>query len=359
MISANDNYTKNNSTKQEIENCLRNAAKMVETGNREKAQTLYDHALALAPQNSTVFNSYGEFLEKENVFQAHKMYHSAIHHDPTNNKAISNLQRIKPIVAKLDQNRNENVERKKEILQCFVFKMESLWKCTNASKNNKLISSDNRETAADHNSSSEKTLKVNKDECQNKVIVKHIWSIENLPCPNFTLRIELGNITIIGIKNIHKHVLGYSNPQHAGKFRTDHVKVGTYTPPDYNEIEELMNEFENWLNSNKSLNLYSIEYAATAHYKLVEIHPFVDGNGRTARILMNFILTKHGLPAIPIKSHDSLKYYDHLTTANEGNLRPFIQFVADCVEGKQTSGVFGGLLRLLYERLRHFFGLVI
>lgn len=91
-------------------------------------------------------------------------------------------------------------------------------------------------------------------------------------------------------------------------------------------------------------------YAALAHYKLVHIHPFTDGNGRTSRLLMNTILMRAGYPPVIIPKQQryinkskyvkvnnfffycSHKYYDFLQLANDGDIRPFIRFIADCTE---------------------------
>jgi Fic family protein len=55
-----------------------------------------------------------------------------------------------------------------------------------------------------------------------------------------------------------------------------------------------MDEFVTWLNSVETLSLHPVRFAALAHYKLVYIHPFSDGNGRTSRLLMNLILMQAG-----------------------------------------------------------------
>lgn len=59
----------------------------------------------------------------------------------------------------------------------------------------------------------------------------------------------------------------------------------------------------------------------------VYIHPFVDGNGRTARLLMNLILMQNGFPPVIIPVEERSEYYRTLTVANSGNLRPFIRFI--------------------------------
>ena len=78
--------------------------------------------------------------------------------------------------------------------------------------------------------------------------------------------------------------------------------------------------------------MHPVRLAALAHYKLVYIHPFVDGNGRTSRLLMNLILMQHGFPPVIVRKQDRLQYYQHLVTANDGDVRPFIRFIAKCTE---------------------------
>jgi len=82
-----------------------------------------------------------------------------------------------------------------------------------------------------------------------------------------------------------------------------------------------------------------VEMAALAHYKLVFIHPFVDGNGRTSRLLMNFILMQAGFPPVIIPVEERSRYYHVLQQANDGDLRPFIRFIAE-----QTDRTLEGFL---------------
>lgn len=69
-----------------------------------------------------------------------------------------------------------------------------------------------------------------------------------------------------------------------------------YLYPAHYLIQQLMTEFIAWLNSKQAQNLHPIEHATIAHYRFVSIHPFRDGNGRTARLLMNLLLMRAGYP---------------------------------------------------------------
>lgn len=104
--------------------------------------------------------------------------------------------------------------------------------------------------------------------------------------------------------------MGHVDPIEGGVFRTTQVYVGSHIPPNPKELHVLMNQFEEWLNSHQVLEMHPIRFAALAHYKLVHIHPFVDGNGRTSRLLMNTILMRFGFPPVIIqKQHRYFEMY--------------------------------------------------
>jgi Fic family protein len=73
-----------------------------------------------------------------------------------------------------------------------------------------------------------------------------------------------------------------------------------------------MGDFVLWLNSEAALNLHPVEYAVIAHYRFVSIHPFRDGNGRTARLLMNLLLIRAGYPIVVIDNQRRRDYINAL-----------------------------------------------
>ena len=155
---------------------------------------------------------------------------------------------------------------------------------------------------------------------------------------NCTLVNRLGSITREDILEIHRRVLGFVDPVEAGQFRQHQVYVGSFVPPAAVEVPAYLDDFLQWLNSlEDTRDLHAIELAAIAHYKFVYIHPFIDGNGRTGRLLMNLILMRSGFPPVIIKKSERLAYYAHLDQANDGDVRPLIRFIARCTERTLTE----------------------
>lgn len=110
------------------------------------------------------------------------------------------------------------------------------------------------------------------------------------------------------ILEIHKRVLGHVDPIEGGVFRRTQVYVGNHIPPAPQEVYILMDSFLEWMNSKAASELHPIKLAAIAHYKLVHIHPFTDGNGRTSRLLMNTILMRFGFPPVVIQKQQRLVF---------------------------------------------------
>lgn len=119
----------------------------------------------------------------------------------------------------------------------------------------------------------------------------------------------------------------------AGTYRTGQVRItgADFMPPPPQEVEPRMVELCEWLNLNPD-ELRLIELAAVFHHKIVCVHPFFEGNGRVARLLMNCILLKHGYPFAVVLRNDRGTYYRALREADQGSLSPFVNFVARCVE---------------------------
>jgi Fic family protein len=143
-------------------------------------------------------------------------------------------------------------------------------------------------------------------------------------------------ITQADIKKIHSFILEGIKNQYAGRYRDVEVYISgsTYTPPLPGKLPDLMLEFSRWMvDRQERKDLHPVKLAAQAHFKLVDIHPFIDGNGRTARLLMNFILMKYGYPIAVFECETEKRkaYYSALDLGHKGDLSPFEAMVAQYV----------------------------
>ena len=141
---------------------------------------------------------------------------------------------------------------------------------------------------------------------------------------------EISEDNILGL-----HKLIMSNIiDDAGCYRTTGVTIGgaVFSPPPSSEVKPRIDELLEWLRKNPE-EYTPIELAAVFHHRFVSTHPFIEGNGRTARLLMNATLMKNGYPFIAIVSkNDRPKYLKTLMEADLGNSAPFVNFIARCVE---------------------------
>jgi len=143
------------------------------------------------------------------------------------------------------------------------------------------------------------------------------------------------HITEETILQLHRNIYGNIDINVAGQYRQLQVYVGEHVPPPPEDVPQLMTAFVEWLQSTEFKLPHPLEAAALAHYQLVWIHPFLDGNGRTSRMLMNLILLHYNYPEAVVKLEDRLLYYDALRQADRklgGDTLPFIRFIARTVE---------------------------
>lgn len=120
-----------------------------------------------------------------------------------------------------------------------------------------------------------------------------------------------------------------------GKYKSipNHVKTVTgeifrFATPE--ETPSMMYDLLKWYNEKKeNPDENPIVLAAQFHYKFIRIHPFDDGNGRTARIVMNFILMQFGYPPVIIKTEDKANYFAALRLADSGQINKFIEYIAN------------------------------
>ena len=134
------------------------------------------------------------------------------------------------------------------------------------------------------------------------------------------------------IKHIHAIVLQRIRPADAGRYRSVPVTVGDHLPPQPWEVpiqmEQLINQYHEEWNQ-----FHPIEQAAYLHCDFVRIHPFIDGNGRTARLITNLELMKHGYPPIILPVEKRVSYYEALQKYDDThNPKDFLALLVSLAE---------------------------
>ena len=136
------------------------------------------------------------------------------------------------------------------------------------------------------------------------------------------------------LKEIHHLILKGIDRENAGVYRSIGVRISgsTHLPPEPYMLIPLMEEVFIYYKENKGV-LHPVVLAAEMHERIVRIHPFIDGNGRTCRLIMNLILMQHGYPIANIKGEleNRLRYYNALETAPIDNKNAFYTLITETV----------------------------
>lgn len=135
------------------------------------------------------------------------------------------------------------------------------------------------------------------------------------------------------IRTLQQLVIKDIEDEDAGGYRQGNVMItgSKHKPPPAYRVPHLMQELIGWVGQNTK-KLHPVVLASLAHHKLVHIHPFTDGNGRTARLFMNLILMQRGYPLVIILKNDRKKYYRALEKADGGDTDSIEKFIAQAVE---------------------------
>ncbi|KAF0310283.1 Adenosine monophosphate-protein transferase Fic [Amphibalanus amphitrite] len=307
---------------------------MCRLGKLEKAGKLFEHALALSPRHPDVLTEYGEFLERSDVTRANHLYTRALIFAPDHSRALQNRQRTQPLVEQNDLSQLERIDRKRDELAAIPESSAALRRIkkeayfqqihhTAGIEGNTMTLAETRTIVETRMAVGGRSVMEHNEILGLDAAIKYI---------NTTLVNRVGAITLDDLLQIHRRVMGHADPTAAGELRTNQVYVSEHVPPPPGRIHTLLESFIEWLNAPETLSLHPVKYAALAHYKLVFIHPFSDGNGRTSRLLMNLIMMQAGYPPVIIRKQDRYIYYRTLQLANEGDLRPFVRFIAECAE---------------------------
>jgi len=163
-----------------------------------------------------------------------------------------------------------------------------------------------------------------------KPVKDHMEALGHSEAYDLLFRLAKGqSITEANIKELHRLFYYRIDSKEAGKYRRQKVIItGTdFIPPAPDKISELMKSFIAGIPERKAQQ-HPVEFAAITHKEIVTIHPFIDGNGRAGRLLMNLALLQAGYPLaiiLPILRRD---YLDTLNRTHKGDNNPFINFIA-------------------------------
>ncbi len=154
-----------------------------------------------------------------------------------------------------------------------------------------------------------------------KKLKDHLEAIDHHDALHYVRELALARSPFaeIDVRNLHALVMQRSDPEIAGRYATAsryvNTNVGRHRFPSPTEVPALMGFFSAWLKTASGLP----EVAFAAHHRLVDIHPFDDGNGRTARLLMNLLLIRGGYPPVSVRPEDRLAYLGALQDAQTGH----------------------------------------
>lgn len=132
------------------------------------------------------------------------------------------------------------------------------------------------------------------------------------------------------ICKIHEYLMQKEIGNNAGKYKTSEnlISGSRYTTIGVKAIPYEMNRLEQWMQANRTI-MHPVQFAAEVHRALVYIHPFSDGNGRTARLVMNAILIQNGYLPCVIPPVLRLDYINALEIGRDGRKSEFIRFIAE------------------------------
>ena len=168
-----------------------------------------------------------------------------------------------------------------------------------------------------------------------KTVNEHFEAINHKKGIDYVKKIveKKTNISEEVIRVLHRIILTSIDDPEAGSYRKHNVRIvgARFIPPQSVKIPKLMTEFIEWYQNNE-YNLSFPQMAAELHYRFVKIHPFIDGNGRVARLIMNLFLMRNGYPPAIILKVDRKRYYRVLNQGNMGNLEPFNDFIGRSIE---------------------------
>jgi Fic family protein len=135
------------------------------------------------------------------------------------------------------------------------------------------------------------------------------------------------------ILHLHSIILQKIEKENAGRYRNSAVRISgaNFIPPNPLKVYDFMEDLVHWV-CNETDSIHPLIVATLFHHRFVWIHPFIDGNGRSVRLLFNLLLMKAGYPPAIILRNDRKKYYSALNKADDGDFSKLFLLIAQAME---------------------------
>lgn len=164
-------------------------------------------------------------------------------------------------------------------------------------------------------------------------------AINSKDCYNF-IKGYNGEVNQKFLLKIHEILTKNTDCKITGGYRNHDVRItgSEWIPPSHESVRDHMKKLFQWYYSARK-KLHPVELGAIFHNKLVRIHPFSDGNGRTSRVVMNWILMKKKFPTFFIDLRDKISYYDVVVEGDKGNDHVIVHYIAKVLMEQHTKRI--------------------
>jgi len=179
----------------------------------------------------------------------------------------------------------------------------------------------------------ETNLIINENLTPNGKSLREIFEVKNHMKALEFIKSYRKDLDELFILRLHYIIMTNISKTFAGRYRENPVRIfgGDVKFPDYEYVPQLVKNLIYWYKNNKK-NYHPFELAIIFSMKLVTIHPFVDGNGRVSRIVMNFILQKNRYSWINVYNKQRASYLKAVRKANDEDYLPIIDFLINTLE---------------------------
>jgi fido (protein-threonine AMPylation protein) len=302
----------------EVSNFL-TQAKRIAKSNADRANTLFETAFNTYGDNPELHYAYGQFLEDKSIPRASHHYLCAYRYGKLDAKI--DYVRLASEIANLDRKNYEKIDELARNWRSLKGQGASVPKDSTPNNQNESCSSckNNFKLQIAREYHTTELLGLFKG-------FRYIAEVKKNGKENFLKNAEEILMTL------HTKIFEDTDPEFAGVFRKEEVTVAGMQAPEFQKVPELMKEFFNWLRSEECAQEPIVSRVALAHYQIVYIHPFVNGNGRTARMLMYLLMALEAYPIVQLPESKRQEYNDKIAKARaskSGDIKPFIDFIND------------------------------